>query len=359
MKKKGLLIATIVMVLVLAVSLTTATYAWFTAATETTIEEITFSVGTGSDVSIGLKADNVYEAGATSGAFRYGTTPINENYLTEEKPTFINFSAGIEYWTGNEGLGNSIDMQLNLDNMKKAVGTGVLGESATTLDLTKLRTTSVATDGETPGTAGMVMASGTSASVVTGTTVEAAYAQRDYLDVVIGVQAAAADLNTIVCNVTINPTAGVDLGMNAAIHIAWEINGDITDNSDGTPDGNIDVYSTATHKLTTVQTNDYHYGTTVNSLLKTLVDNNNDTTEYGGSNSQTLNNGAINIPIKVADAGQTDGEYNNLDRSTIYQIHLVIWIDGADSDCINQALGVGSEIYINFSATSPNRVPEP
>ena len=32
MKKKGLIVATIVMVLVLAVSLTTATYAWFTAS---------------------------------------------------------------------------------------------------------------------------------------------------------------------------------------------------------------------------------------------------------------------------------------------------------------------------------------
>ena len=49
------------------------------------------------------------------------------------------------------------------------------------------------------------------------------------------------------------------------------------------------------------------------------------------------------------------GEFLNISRETIYQIHLVIWIDGADSDCINQALGVGSTIYINFSAEAPGR----
>ena len=38
MKKKGLIIATIVMVLVLAVSLTTATYAWFTLSDVTKID---------------------------------------------------------------------------------------------------------------------------------------------------------------------------------------------------------------------------------------------------------------------------------------------------------------------------------
>ena len=353
MKKKGLIVATIVMVLVLAVSLTTATYAWFTADAKTTIEAISFSVGTGSDVSIGLKIDNTYEEGAISGDFVFGTTTIGTEFAVDNVPNGSIPTSGSSYWGGNAGLGNKIDMQLDLQDMEKAVGTGMIGVSADALDLTTLRTTATA------DTNGVVMASGTSASVVTEATVVQAYAQRDYLDVVIGVQAAATDLNKIICNVTINPyQTDLDLGMNAAIHLAWEIDGDITDDSDGAPGGNIDVYSTKTHgKLQDHQANDYHYGTTVNTLLKSLVDNKTNTADYGGSNDQQLNNGAINIPITVADAGKDgeSGEFLNISRETIYQIHLVIWIDGADSDCINQALGVGSTIYINFSAEAPGR----
>ena len=42
MKKKGLIISTVVMVVVLIASLTTATYAWFTASSKT--EESTYKV---------------------------------------------------------------------------------------------------------------------------------------------------------------------------------------------------------------------------------------------------------------------------------------------------------------------------
>ena len=334
MKKKGLIVATIVMVLVLAVSLTTATYAWFTAANVTTVEKIAFSVGTGSDVSIGLKINNTYEAEPSPGQFTAGTTPIGSAFATDAVVNGAIPGLDSTYWEGEPGLGSSIDMQLDLQNMQKAVGTGKIGVSAGALDLSTLRTAATA------DTNGVVMASGNGINATTGTIVSA-YAQRDYLDVVIGVKASASDLNTITCNVTINPTQGIDLGMNAAIHVAWKINGDITEGYDDS----VDAYGA--NPRTAVRS----------TLAKTLVGGNTTTNAYGGT-GQTLNDGAVNVPITVANAGKDGDTFLKISTDVIYQIHLVIWIDGTDPDCVNQALGVGSEIYINFSATAPGRPPQ-
>ena len=337
MKKKGLIISTVVMVVVLIASLTTATYAWFTASAETTIEKIDFSVSSGSDVSIGLSSTNTYQAGASSGAFRSGTTTIGNTYATTDTnntsvPNAV-LQAGPGYWDGNEGLGNKIDMQLSLTNMTKAVGTGKSGATADgTFNLAAIRTLATADN------TGMVVSEGlgTSASKNGATP---AYGQKDYLDVVIGVQAAAADLWSIVCNVTINPNANdIDLGMNAAIHVAWAIDGMI--DADTPKNQVVDAYGSN------------HYNKTTASLAKTLVGGKTNTVDFGGNESQTLNNGATNVPITIA---STAGGTAYLDRSTIYQIHLLIWIDGIDGDCNDQAKGVSSSIYINFSTTHPQR----
>lgn len=341
MKKKGLIVATIVMVLVLAVSLSTATYAWFSASKETTIEKITFSVSTGSDVSIGLSSTNTYQSGAGTSAFVFGQTTIGEAYATtsgsNSTPTTGQLQAGTGYWVGDPGLGNHIDMQLDLDGITKAVGTGKTGATADgTFNFAAIRT--LATSENT----GMIRSEGIG-TTASANGAEEALGQKDYLDVVIGVQAAAADLYGIICNVTINPdSANVDLGMNAAIHVAYRIDGMI----DATNKTEVDAYGSST------------YATTLSSLGLTKVDSNTNTVAYGGSATQTLNPGAINIPIVVAGDTTTTTGTDFLDRQTIYQIHLLIWIDGTDPDCCDQAKGVSSEIYINFSTNHPVRTAE-
>ena len=339
MKKKGLIISTVVMVVVLIASLTTATYAWFTASAETTIEKIDFSVSSGSDVSIGLSSTNTCQPGASSSAFRSGTTTIGTTYATtDEKGTSVPnavLQEGNDYWQGNGGLGNRIDMQLSLTNMTKAVGTGKSGKTADgTFNLAAIRTLATA------DATGMVVSEGLATSAFENNA-SPAYGQKDYLDVVIGVQAAAADLYSIVCNVTINPSANdIDLGMNAAIHVAWAIGGMI--GADTPANQVVDAYG------------DKHYNTTTASLAKTLVGNRTNTVDFGGNASQTLNNGATNVPITIAESETKTGT-DYLDRSTIYQIHLLIWIDGIDGDCNDQAKGVSSSIYINFGTTHATR----
>ena len=330
MKKKGLIIATIVMVLVLAVSLTTATYAWFTVANQTTVESIDFTVAKGADVLIGLKTDNTYKSGAQATDFMYGQTTVKSGYTGESA---LVASAGTAYWEGgNPTLGGSIDMQLDLTGMKKAVGSGLVGASATALDYSTLRKLTSTSQ------AGPVAASGNGATA-DATTVERAIAQQNYLDVVIGVQPGASDLEQIYCNVTINPTLGVALGINAAIHVGWAIDGEWN----GT--NNVDIYGTANS-----------YATLVSGLGQTLAVDYEGTAAanlgaFGGDEEVELNNGAVNLPILVAEAAS--GNY--LSSSTIYQLHLIIWIDGTDPDCNNAALGVESTIYINFQGIAPSR----
>ena len=332
MKKKGLIISTVVMVVVLIASLTTATYAWFTADSRTTIEAIPFSVNAGSDVSIGLKADNIYEETVTPSSFVSGSTAIDTGFLTDTTPNGTLPSKGTAYWTGNNTLGSNIDMQLDLSDMAKAVGSGTLTKVDSSLALNKLRKEATATQG------GFLKASGYGAAV-TGDSVERAIAQKDYLDVVIGVQATATNLTKIVCNVTVNPNStDRDLGMNAAIHMAWKINGKV----DESTDGNVDFYG------------DNHFGDQTGTLQKSLVDGKTSTKDYGGSETQVLNNGAKNIPITIASVSGAD---TYISRNTIYQLHLVIWIDGADSDCQQASQGVGSNILINFSTEKPAAQP--
>ena len=334
MKKKGLIISTVVMVVVLIASLTTATFAWFTADNQTIIHPIQFSVAAGSDVSIGLKTDNTYAEGATDPSFVCMTTSLTDTFYDDTQTTndakFKNVvvKTGDSYWQGTEGLGSSIDMQLDLQGMKKAVGSGMINKSAGAMSLSTLRTLATST------TSGTVRASGVN-SVATANSVEVALAQRDYLDVVIGVRAAASNLKDLLCNITVNPTAGNrTLGMNAAIHYAYKVNGTLVagaDNSDTNLYPTSDTYSKRTA-----------------DLALSGVDGNTNTLKYGGSAEQTLNPGAKNIQIKIAQP-ETDQTYIN--QETIYQVHILIWIDGSDPDCRDEGKGVGSTIYINFCGT--------
>ena len=57
MKKKGLIVATIVMVLVLAVSLTTATYAWFSSQASATVDDLQITTAAAQGLQIAMSSD--------------------------------------------------------------------------------------------------------------------------------------------------------------------------------------------------------------------------------------------------------------------------------------------------------------
>ena len=96
MKKKGLIVATIVMVLVLAVSLTTATYAWFTQSNVTTIDGFGIEVAASAAVNIGLKKNNTYDAQASADAFVSGTVNWIYEYVEHHPRSVCGRFAGCD-----------------------------------------------------------------------------------------------------------------------------------------------------------------------------------------------------------------------------------------------------------------------
>lgn len=72
MKKKGLIISTVVMVVVLIASLTTATYAWFTSQAQATVDDLTITTEAAQGLQIAMTGEEgSITKGLYSGALRY------------------------------------------------------------------------------------------------------------------------------------------------------------------------------------------------------------------------------------------------------------------------------------------------
>ena len=333
MKKKGLIVATIVMVLVLAVSLTTATYAWFTTTSVSTISSITIATANGSDIAIGLKTNGARDAGATAADFKSGTVQFNDKQIV----------------SGDEAMGASIVTGINLSGLSVAVGTGVI-DTETAANSTADSSWSTA-DGH------VIIAGNGTGATAKGDTLRVAKANRyekstdvyengDYIDWVIGFMPTVENVDTITLNITINPTTTkTTLGLLAALHIRYSW--------DGAAYTDLDVYShTTNNTYGTLRTavngtaiTDTSFVTTSNSVKLTKA-----ATKLGtfiGTDDTTTNiaAGAANVALTVGTGGSAMTA-----NTTIHQLHLQIFYAGYDSDCVNSGLGVGGNML--FTITS-------
>ena len=91
--KKRLLITSIVMMLVVAVALSTATYAWFTSNVQVTANTITMTAGTSNSSALGIQWTKAPSAGATFNA--HYTTDIN-SVSPAAYITFLNQEGGFQ-----------------------------------------------------------------------------------------------------------------------------------------------------------------------------------------------------------------------------------------------------------------------
>ena len=340
MKKKGLIISTVVMVVVLIASLTTATYAWFTQSATATIDSIAFQVGAGADLLIGVSGTNNFVGTPTNASFYSGTTTYTKGATFEAPGT----------WTGDvNALGVNVDLNnLNLSGISKAVGTGTFTGTPGSWDAethqytpgTNLGGTADTSFNNTNYQTGMIKAEGQATSV-NEDTIDTAWKNFDYLDVVIGVQATKANLKSMTCYVTVNPGTDTIIGMNAAIHVAYELvkpNGTATNTlSDN------DIYGSSTYatKPNTVTNTVYNTAKTAYDAAK---GSSTGLTCLGGAGDVTLNPGAMTFPITLENLGS-----GTIDVAGIYQLHLVIYVAGFDGDCLEAAKGVSSTIYITFA----------
>lgn len=326
MKKKGMLIATIVMVLVLAVSLTTATYAWFTSDAQAEVDGVTITTQAATGVQIAVyQGSNYY-----NGDMRY-------NNATWESDA--------------EGFGSLLDFsEVSIGKMVNAVTTGdkIQGSYAyTRLETQPDENTDVTTDMYYVDAKGFITAGTNSMTTeafeaLTG----GAWYSREavansantfyrptgydentqpygyylalandsdnfasptyttYYDIPLAMQS-AKETQAILCSIKINPGEGTLgnrwPGMAAATRVRISTEGGQTLTFE--PYGGVKYSGTMTDQSTV--SGDY-YGKDTTGVLNFVV---------------AYNNGAA---ISSAD---------------IYKIKVEIWVEGTDAECVTNLMG--------------------
>ena len=329
MKKKGLIISTVVMVVVLIASLTTATYAWFTTTSITTVSGFNLTVAASTSVNIGLKANNTYEANASADSFvsgdcHYtGTAGQLGGTWTGETPT----------------MSPTVTHNIAWGQVTKAVGfaEGTTVDAATfanTKTLEDYKNANLTATGTTHVSIAANLEAGTKfnekvlATANGDLTAEGGAIQGDFAYLFLGVSPSkelAAGSNKVYVIVQASGN-GSTLGLAAAMHVAYRLNG-------ATTWTDIDVFDTL------------HYNTPRANATATVlydasgIDGLAVKPTYNGTTQSTIQNAKV-VPIDLPSTAM----------NAIDQLELVIYLAGSDSDCIDAAKGVTVNVAIYFSA---------
>ena len=319
MKKKGLIISTVVMVVVLIASLTTATYAWFTSADAVKVDSINLNVKSSAKVQVGVRVNDTtgYDGyrfnemtpngDLTNGG--WGNTVVwadNENIGLGSTLTFSGLDLGRDKAVGssnaNAGWGNETS-QAKFD-----AATMVFGTAAAPKYIVKAK------------------GDGTSVNYATAALADA---NRDYLDATIGVEAYDEDITGTYVKVTVTTTdSNKTLGINASVHFVIKIGDKYIDFQ---PFGD-------TSKHTTTKSSLNH---------NTLPAGNIGYCSYAGSQVSSTFYFWVGQGEKKADDSypvlQTKGQ-------DIRDFRILAYIDGADPHCVKDAVG-GCKIDIEFDGT--------
>lgn len=321
MKKKGLIISTVVMVVVLIASLTTATYAWFTASSAVTVNPIDLTVRSSAVVSVGVKTTTGL-ADSTANDYMYSDI----NRPTGAEGNTVSWEGGIT------GLGQVLNLnelkivpEMALGTASGTTGSYTVDSSATDLN-NFLKDTPSKTFIKAP-------ASSTDDKVADSSKAVVANANVDYLDATIGVAANKDGIKGMYVKVvvTANDTAPI-IGMNAAIHIVFQ-------NYKGTI---IDVQPFGSE---TDATNKVEYKTQKTTGTFGTVANDADK-NYGivTKNGTTLTS-TFYFWVATSDTAFA------YDGSVVKNFRILMYIDGADTDCNSDALGSSANVAISFDGT--------
>ena len=306
MKKKGLIISTVVMVVVLIASLTTATYAWFTAETQTTVNGFSIEVAPGSAVVVGFKNGTGWNSLATA-------ETLNDSMFQSGNVTFTQN----EGWVGDaEGLTPTLTPTINIGteiNGKYIMATAVGKTTAATITEANQYNTGL---WNTKNATNTIVANKGSNRALTGQ-VEAV-PNSDYAHFILGAQASKT-LTSLKFAITVTSSNKTTLGMAAATHIAFRRTGE-TDWTD------VDMFD-----------KDQNPGLTTSKSC-TASTRLTDVPEYTLTGSTTKKN-----------AGSAT-YYFDLDVVNINQIEIVVYLAGSDPDCTDAAKGAIATISMDFIA---------
>ena len=331
MKKKGLIISTVVMVVVLIASLTTATYAWFTVSDKTTISGFNVEVVSGNAVNIGVKNEYGFAPTPNADMFRYG----NVTY-TAGTPGVLGTGSS---WDGDfTGLGATITHDIVWGSQSKAVG--AIFETAANKE-TKAKSSydtisAKANSAEAEGKQVYINAANQSDDPDLLTNVTPAKANKsgtpenvtsgDYVHMLLGVNPAKElESNELVLVLDGSAYKGQNIGMLAAVHVA---------------------YRTRIGSTTSAWQEKEFFTGSGSSYNSTLSAYKNKFSE----SQKTAYNTAFSATAPTSHAGVV--AINGLSKSAdaIDQIEFIIYIDGTDSDCRDDAKGPSGEIKIFFNA---------
>ena len=312
MKKKGLIVATIVMVLVLAVSLTTATYAWFSASVEAEVEELTLTVGQSPNLLIGVKSKAI-------GTETTGYPDYKAGTMTRSADT----------WLGSNALGTTdvIDFTETLTGGGDSWGIQMAASCATT-DLTDVLTSNTISAGS------WFKAQGDGDNY-TETSVQAAVNGTDYLDAtfVVGVGKDGLIYQTYM-QITVKPDYADNIGMAAALHFfiavgdAGEAEDDFTAMTYLSPAIG-GAYTDSPDTLSAYQGKTY-----ANAFSETVT-----VGEVDGDG-----NWVLYVPIH-----DHTGAFLKTGFATSKQVRIIIWVEGYDDACVTANAGTGASIQISFN----------
>ena len=336
MKKKGLIISTVVMVVVLIASLTTATYAWFTTSDRTTISGFDVQVVAGNAINIGVKEDNTHKKGAINDDFLSGTVQWVNTTAGE-----LGGTAG--KWTeGTRGLSPTLDHQIKWGAQTKAVG--ALNGATNTLSTSPneygfigngtFNNTAATGKGNTADTKvflnaanlkGTILDTPTAALANIGKTVGENTQSGDYAYLFLGATPTKElQTNTLYILLDGSASTGTNIGILSAIHVAYRV-------------------TNAGKEPTTTWTEveffkDNTYSDTLESVSCTWTADETKAYETAFDKNQPPAKKAS--LIKIGGLSTTQGE--------IDQIEIIVYLAGSDDDCIDNAKNASGTIKMFF-----------
>ena len=345
MKKKGLIISTVVMVVVLIAALTTATYAWFTASTKTEISGFDVSVVSANAVNIGMKKEYGFSSAPSPTEFATGSVTFAAGGTITSGPGKITSPGS---WAGtSDGFSATLDHNINWGSQPQAVGvttaTDVTAENVAqkaTLDNTKFWVNhTVDSNNITYGNANTGKTAVVAANKAQGS--EALTGQKlaranvgasedtagDYVHFILGVQP-TKELATNNFIIMITPSGNTStLGVLASIHVAYRVK---ADGQTATGWTEVDVYG-ANHGTTKV-------ADVANAGVSDSVQ---------AAYKSTYENAAV-------PTGSAACVISGLDTVTnkVSQVEVVIYMAGADSDCTDTGKTASGEIKMFFETTN-------
>lgn len=351
MKKKGLIISTVVMVVVLIASLTTATYAWFTVSNKTTISGFNLSVVAGNAVNIGVKKDNDHKVGAINDDFLSGDVTWTNSTSTGQ----IGKDAG-GWSSGTVGLSPTLTHNINWGEQSKAVGAFNAATYSEESDSTKYGYIGDAKDASSKtGKGNTAVTSGenktytflNAANLGEGnklTAITPAYANKgkdegtkgDYAYLFLGA-APAEQLtsNTLVLVLDGSASTGTNVGMLAAVHVAYR------------------VTLAGAKNVTTEWTEAEFFTCRYNAALKDQTYNWSPTEKKAYETAYSTTSSNVSAPDKNIGVVKIGGL--STAQGAIDQIELIIYIAGSDPDCIDNAKNASGEIKMFFATESATK----